>query len=508
MTAPTPTHAWLRRLSDYHSGAATEAERIAVEEHLATCAQCQEALAMYRRLYSLLRSPLQLGGPSADFDDSTVLMTETTTATRHRPPRRRPTTRDPRNRRALAGLAAALAAAMIITGFLAVLAPRLHPPTVAGTPSPRPSPTTPPSTFVCANPQRSTMTYAYVRGDLDLYTVTGCNAPRRLTNTHAAPLAWSPSNRYLAAYRGSFGAPQQVEIIDTQTDKIVQTRFAANFGNDTYDLAAANFQVPIFFGWLDDSSFLGGITSTTYGGQASGWGAGPTTLVRVDFRSGRETTLGRIPGWANVGLGFMPNVRVVAGGRYLFYASDDGATATGWLHRFDLTTATDIKLVSLGAYGFGGCDEHIPICGWTAPWDVTSDGTHILYHHPGPPVAYIGYFGAHIPADTLVVYANSDGSGPRLPFGTQVATQIVAPVFSPDGTAAVTTGATLGYPSQVKVVRLGGALAVVAGSFQSWRGDSAAVVIAGDNGDLVLYDLTSGKTTPLEANAMNYLWAN
>src|SRR5579863_3776674 len=103
MTAPTPTHAWLRRLSDYHSGGVSEAERIAVEEHLATCAQCQEALAMYRRFYTLLRSPLHLGGPSARFDDATVPV-----ATRPAPSPRRATPRPrPRSRRALAGLAAA-----------------------------------------------------------------------------------------------------------------------------------------------------------------------------------------------------------------------------------------------------------------------------------------------------------------------------------------------------------------------------------------------------------------
>src|SRR5262249_22451493 len=34
--------------------------RAAVEAHLATCSECQEALAMYQHFYTLLRSPLRL----------------------------------------------------------------------------------------------------------------------------------------------------------------------------------------------------------------------------------------------------------------------------------------------------------------------------------------------------------------------------------------------------------------------------------------------------------------
>jgi anti-sigma factor RsiW len=55
-----PHHAWQRRVSDYHSGGVSAAERATVEAHLVTCPECQEALAMYRRFYTLLRSPLQL----------------------------------------------------------------------------------------------------------------------------------------------------------------------------------------------------------------------------------------------------------------------------------------------------------------------------------------------------------------------------------------------------------------------------------------------------------------
>jgi hypothetical protein len=55
-------HDWLRRVSDYHSGGVSGAERAAVETHLLTCSECREALAMYQRFYRLLRSPLSLDG--------------------------------------------------------------------------------------------------------------------------------------------------------------------------------------------------------------------------------------------------------------------------------------------------------------------------------------------------------------------------------------------------------------------------------------------------------------
>jgi hypothetical protein len=65
------THTWLRRVSDYHSGGVSATERAAVEAHLAGCAECRQALATYRRFYTLARSPLQLGdsgdGPLTDY---------------------------------------------------------------------------------------------------------------------------------------------------------------------------------------------------------------------------------------------------------------------------------------------------------------------------------------------------------------------------------------------------------------------------------------------------------
>jgi hypothetical protein len=64
-------HTWLRRVSDYHSGGVSATERAAVEAHLAGCAECRQALATYRRFYTLARSPLHLSdsgdGPLSEY---------------------------------------------------------------------------------------------------------------------------------------------------------------------------------------------------------------------------------------------------------------------------------------------------------------------------------------------------------------------------------------------------------------------------------------------------------
>jgi hypothetical protein len=510
-TSTTSPHTWLRRLSDYHSGGISDAERIAVEAHLATCAECQEALAIYHRFYTLLGSPLRLGGPSAHFDETTTM--PDAGPARAQPGWRPggPAPRGPRTPRALAGLAAVLAATLIIAGFVAVFASRLHLPRVAATPAvqptatPQPTGTTTPAPggFICANLPGSSMTYAYVYADGLVYAVTGCAAPRQLTATRAVPVAWSPSNRYLAVALQTSSSPNQLEVIDTQTGATITTRYATDFGGTPNVGSTAR----IFFGWLDDTTFLGAIAPLV-SGPANVEAPGTSMLVRVDLRTGNETALGTIPGWVTLSPGPQPGGRIVANGHYLFYAAYEGTTA--YLHRFDLTAGTDTRLVSLGLYGYANCQGTI-VCGWTAPWDVSPDGSHILYHSPG---AASTPSDINIPKDTPVLYANPDGSGASIPFGTQLAAGLVTPVFSPSGGLAVTSGSTYASTDpfsrthQMKLVAFGGSATIITGALGSWRGDNQALVVFGDQPSPALHDLSSGKTTPLEANSNFYLWGH
>ena len=83
---------------------------------------------MYRRFSMLLPSPLRLGVPSLHFfsDEPTTHLDASTVSSQPAGRPGGPAPRGPR-RRALAGLAAALVAALVITGFAAVFALRLHP---------------------------------------------------------------------------------------------------------------------------------------------------------------------------------------------------------------------------------------------------------------------------------------------------------------------------------------------------------------------------------------------
>src|SRR5512142_3189994 len=72
--APTEAHdGWLRRVSDYHSGGIAADEQARVEAHLATCAECHDALPMYQRFYGLARSPSTLGEPSAEVAEQSAV---------------------------------------------------------------------------------------------------------------------------------------------------------------------------------------------------------------------------------------------------------------------------------------------------------------------------------------------------------------------------------------------------------------------------------------------------
>ncbi|HEX9035692.1 MAG TPA: zf-HC2 domain-containing protein [Ktedonobacterales bacterium] len=510
--------AWLLRLSNYHSGGVTDAQRAAVENHLTTCHECQEALEMYRRFYTLLRSPLSLGAPSARFDETTVPLA---------PPRpsapRRLSGGPRRPRRWLAGAAATLAAAVIIAGFVAVIGPRLRGPTAkptatavatasAQTTATAPSATlTPaPNGFVCANQAGSSMVYAYVRNDYNVYMVSGCSAPRLVASTPAIPLAWSPSNRYLAVSDSTEANNGSVSIFDTQTGIARATGFTSGFWNSS----GTGSVVKVFLGWLDDSSFLGGLVTIAVNPTQNLEGPGATTLIRVNVASGAQARLGSIKDWANVnnvGPGASP--RVVANGRYYYYAGGDGPGATtASLHRIDLTTGVDTRLVWLGLYTSGGC-QVVEVCMWTAPWDVSSDGAHILYHHPGADSAPSD---TGAPTDTPIYYANPDGSGATPLFGGQLASTLVGADFAPNGSLAAANWSSSG-PSigsyQMKIAEVGGAVKTVDKLFMYWRGDSAALIVRDPSGNsapapIALYDLHTGALTPLEANSNWYVWGH
>jgi Putative zinc-finger len=192
------THSWLRRVSDYHSGGISQAKRAAVEAHLVTCVECQEALAMYRRFYTLARSPLRLGMPSLAPDGGPLRspgIGAPTEATEPQPTAPLPPRRSQRAA-VLGAVAAVLVVSLVAAGFVALLVRHSQPGRHA-TPTPTPTP------MSTATPVTPTATPPSGGTPASWTVVT--NTPSRTTSVQFAPS--NPSVAYLCADDGPPAAP-------------------------------------------------------------------------------------------------------------------------------------------------------------------------------------------------------------------------------------------------------------------------------------------------------------
>lgn len=370
-------------------------------------------------------------------------------------------------------------------------------PTPSATASGSPIPTVANSPFVCANPAGSSLTYAFVNADRQIYMVAGCSSPVLLTHlqftdtyTLPNPVAWSPSHRYLAFHPNE----QQdycLKIVDTSTGAIVSTRYDCYNGDPS-----ATGDSRTFIGWLDDNTFLGRVDS----GVA--YDPYPVRIVRVDSHSQAETTVASYT-WMS-----QQKLR----GNYLFYGGRVNPNDTNaFLYRLSLADGTSVKLVGLGLSGSGNCQMSIAPCSWTAPWDVSPDGAHILYHNPG---ASSQPSDTSTPTDTPVYYANVDGSGAIRVLSGQWG-NLIAPQFDPTGVLA--TAFVPSANQQVDMIfqsATGGALQRVANSvYFEWRSDGQAAVIVTMTfnnqtaSTATLLTMNTLARTPLATNTYNYLWA-
>jgi hypothetical protein len=518
---------WPRRVSDYHSGGINDDERARVEAHLATCAECQEALAVYQRFYALAHSPLALGAPSADLanrrtppERGLLLRWPTRSASATGADPNHPDTRTIQRNRTRAGIAAGLVAALLIASFVALLAARLGSPgvTTAPTPfltplptatitaTPGPTATATPVPFVCANAPESQSMYAFVDHDRQIYRVTGCANPVRLTNydqnSYARPLAFSPTNRWLMINVdqniSETSYPECQVLINPTNGAAVRTPFCNDGGSDTWTEWSA------FIAWLDDSTFLEAVTHKD--NTVSVTRVNATTFVRTPV-----TTLTWV---ANFGSAASPVGIKLAGGALYYGGYASKSEGGGWLHRVSLATGADKRIVRLGATGNGGCQVGSNPCNWTGPWDVSPDGSHILYYNPGPTVPPSDT--CEDEAETPLYYVRSDGSGPVRLFADQpLGRAFPAPRFSPGATRVaweVSVGpiCTTVRHGAIQAVS-GGAVTALPDNYRvdSWRNDGVAAVVSTPTGGAALYTLATGALTPLPAQeglAGSYVW--
>jgi hypothetical protein len=423
------------------------------------------------------------------------------------------------------GLAAVLVVALIATS-LAVAAAMRSPggrggggTTAGGTATPDATPqatvtevptATPPNApFICANPAGSTRMYVFRNADHQLYRVTGCSTPVRLTHldasTQMAALAFSPSNRWLMTNVGPTtqpergGPPTCQTLMNPQTGALTTTKYCEDMS-----LAPA-YPIDRFIAWQDDSTFLEAefqqpINNTT-----------PVKILRVNVASLAPTTVTTITWLANMAISSSETGILLRGG-YLYYGGYMSASEGGaWLHRVSLATGADTKLVGLGVAGFGPCQVYEGPCNWTGPWDISGDGTRIVYHNPGPTTTPSD---TGAPPETPLYIANPDGSAALKltspPGGTN--SRLSAPSLAPSG-AWVTAPDVSGKLVLLATNGSGASIALPSPSeypFIGWQSDSKSILLYRQGPNYTqanaIFTLATKSVLKLADYIWNYVW--
>lgn len=370
---------------------------------------------------------------------------------------------------------------------------------------------TAPSGFVCANPPGSSATYAYVGADHQMVLVKGCTAPmvvRAKTGQQFAPVAFSPTSRWLLAWDGAAdgqGPDTQscLALVAVSSGAVTPTTFCSPSGMDP---TSSHWYSLI--GWASDANFYLANTAS----DAS------VTVILVSLPQQSQTVVTKLTWVASVANANEPS-GIALRGDALYYGgymskSEDGA----WLHRFSLTDKMDSPIVRLGLAGFGGCQVDIAPCQWTGPWDISGDGSSIAYHNPGPTQSMSD---TTIEANTPLYVSSSDGANAKRLFPSQALGQSFnQPTFSPNGQYIVTSFASAN-PAQADAVvfeRLSSGATTTAPTgleWQSWASQPGVAVmyntIATSAPDYIthleLFNVVTGARTPLQPGSYNYVWA-
>lgn len=371
-----------------------------------------------------------------------------------------------------------------------------------------------PGPFVCANPAGSGARYAYVAADHQLTLVQGCS-PKEVSarpNRTLVPWAFSPSGQWLLAGEASTLNPDS-----GSSESLCETLINGATGSTTLTLLCNPSITNTAMGWI---GFIGwSDDSTCYEGE---WATGTdnaVTVMRVTLPTMTATKITTFPWVAN-----LANTRTSSGivlrGGALYYAGYASASdhEHAWLRRYDLATGANTRIVSLGIAGTGGCQVQVDNtpCAWAGPWDISTDGSKIAYHIPGPTQSITDTF---IEKNAPLYIARSDGSGaarlfPDVPLGNG----FNSPVFSPDGRyleASFYTQAA--QTTNLFIERLNNASLIQAQGinyFLGWASQpGVAIVLLQPQASNVyvlptaLYNVETQALTRLQAGSYQYIWA-
>jgi hypothetical protein len=361
--------------------------------------------------------------------------------------------------------------------------------------------------FVCANAPGSQSTYAFVNDDTQVYRVSGCAAPVKLTShdpsTTISPLAFSPANRWLMVTKGpaqvTDSAPSIVcqALLNPQTGASTPTTFC----EDSSLSPDPGMKMMRFVGWLDGNAFLEAefTKPTTF--------SGPVRILRVNATTLASTLVTTLTWVANLATGESVGIRLR--GATLFYGGFKSIAEGGaWLHRVSLADGMDTRLVKLGVVGTGGCQVYEGPCAWTGPWDVSPDGTRLAYHNPGPTQSISD---TSTEPGTPLYYAKTDGSGALHLFGGASDRGFTTPLFSPSGAAILSISRNGPRGNAIETLATQRVTGLPEGYFVlRWRNDGAALLLD-DVHDTnapraALFDVATSKITQLPGVASSYVW--
>ncbi len=415
----------------------------------------------------------------------------------------------------LAGLAAALVVVLLIAGLAllsALRSPHGGSPTAGGAPTStaRPLPTTTLASsatptnapFVCANPAGSNSTYVFMNTDRQLYRVTGCANPVRLTSlaadTRLIPLAFSPTHRWLMVVVGpsqqsETGSPPSCQaLLDPQTGALTRTRYCEDMS------ASPAYPIDRFIDWVDDGTFLVAEFEQPANGTT------PVKILRVSAASLASTSITTLT-WVANDATYGTDTGIKLRGGFLYYGGYASASEGGaWLHRVSLADGSDSKLFKLGLTLTGGCQVYDGPCNWTGPWDISAGGTRVVYHNPGPTISRSDTTN---PPDTPLYITNPDGSAAlKLTSPSGTTHYMSTPALSPSG-AWVTAPNNNGDTVLLATDGSGTAIPLpYQYNFAAWGTDSKSAILASPDG-FAVYTLATRAVVDLAPGTNSYLWA-
>jgi hypothetical protein len=424
----------------------------------------------------------------------------------------------------LAGLAIALVVALLATSIAVLAAIRNLPAAnshrpgsqAAGTGASSPEATadaTPGASatpanqpFVCANPVGATTTYVFLNADHQIYRVAGCSTPVQLTHvdvqTSVTPLAFSATNRWLMVALGpaqqadNGGPPSCQYLMAPQTGALTKTSYCEDTG------LSPTYPIDRFIAWVDDDTFFEAEfenpTSETI----------PVKVLRVSASTLASSTVATLT-WVANSMTPDTDTGIRIRGGYLYFGGYMNASEGGaYLHRIALASGADTKLVRLGIADRGPCQVYDGPCNWTGPWDISQDGSRIVYHNPGPTIAPSDTNG---PTETPLYIANPDGSGSvqltDAPSGPNE--YMSMPMLAPSGAWVVYEQS--GHAVLVPTDGSRSATPLPEGYWAAtWRSDSRALLLSGSGPNytqqLALYSLATKAITPLATYTSGYVW--